>query len=398
VEAAIWPDRRSQRSSLSQNRVGTILTVLVALFVIAASWRWIVVTVPAGHVGVMWYRFAGGTETKFAFNEGTHLVLPWNKMQVYDTRVQQISRDFDVLTQDGLMITVNIAARFRLNDAMVGYLHKTVGPDYVDILLVPAIGSHTRQVFSQNSPESVYSVRRVPIQAEIKDAIMEGLTPGFGLQTLPGAPWLYVQDVLIRSIRFSPDLQAAINRKMEQYQIKEEYSYRLQREELESKRKEVEAQGIARFQSIVGAGISDNYLRWKGIDATLALAQSPNAKVVVIGTPRDGLPLILGGPDGSSPVVANGEERASTGAAINAARRPEAPPTNVAPGPAAELAAAASEATERAGPPSRTQRTWSVFDRLRGLTGGRHRQWPAASSAATHSPTTPSSASSNPDP
>ncbi|MGZ3311203.1 MAG: hypothetical protein ACXU8R_22060, partial [Xanthobacteraceae bacterium] len=44
-------------------------------------------------------------------------------------------------------------------------------------------------------------------------------------------------------------------------------------------------------------GISDSYLRWRGIEATLQLSQSTNSKVVIIGSAKDGLPLILGNMD-----------------------------------------------------------------------------------------------------
>jgi regulator of protease activity HflC (stomatin/prohibitin superfamily) len=331
-----------------------MLTVLVGLFIVATSWEWIVVTIPAGHVGVMWSRFNGGTVTSLAYGEGSHFVVPWNKMHVYDARVQQISREFDVLTHDGLTMTVNISVRFRLNDAMVGYLHQNVGPDYIDVLLIPAIGSRAGLVFSQNSTDDAYSLRRSLIQGEIQRAVMDDLMPAFSLRGVSSAPWLLVYDVLIRSVRFPGDLQAAINRKMEQYQLKEEYGYRLQREELESKRKKVEAEGIARFQRIVGAGISDNYLRWKGIDATLALAQSTNAKVVVIGTPKDGMPLILGGPDAVAP---NAPGKPST----QAVQRSEVPLSNVPP---ALEATARATLTPNATPVPHLRRS-SIFDRIR---------------------------------
>jgi hypothetical protein len=61
---------------------------------------------------------------------------------------------------------------------------------------------------------------------------------------------------------------------------------------MESMRKEIEADGIARFQQKVQAGISPNYLKWRGIEATLSLATSENAKTVIIGG-KDGMPLIL---------------------------------------------------------------------------------------------------------
>jgi hypothetical protein len=127
----------------------------------------------------------------------------------------------------------------------------------------------------------------------------------------PSRPAVLLDDVLILGIRFPPAVQAAIDRKMEQYQLREEYSYRIQREELESKRKEIEASGIARFQNIVGAGISENYLRWKSIDATLALAQSPNTRVVVVGNCRDNMPLFVNGDDGRQPQPAPSDPSAA---------------------------------------------------------------------------------------
>ena len=86
----------------------------------------------------------------------------------------------------------------------------------------------------------------------------------------------------------------AINRKIEQYYISEEYKFRVAREIRESERKKIEAEGISEFQRIVSQGISDSYLRWRGIEATLQLAQSSNSKIVIVGSGKDGLPIILG--------------------------------------------------------------------------------------------------------
>jgi hypothetical protein len=89
----------------------------------------------------------------------------------------------------------------------------------------------------------------------------------------------------------------AINRKIEQYYISEEYKFRVAREIRESERKKIEAEGISEFQRIVSKGISDSYVRWRGIEATLQLAQSPNSKIVIVGNSKDGLPIILGNMD-----------------------------------------------------------------------------------------------------
>jgi regulator of protease activity HflC (stomatin/prohibitin superfamily) len=82
---------------------------------------------------------------------------------------------------------------------------------------------------------------------------------------------------------------------LQQEQESLEYEFRIEKEQKEAERKRIEAEGIRDFQEIVSSGISDELLRWKGIEATSQLAESENAKVVVIGSGDDGLPLILGG-------------------------------------------------------------------------------------------------------
>ena len=99
------------------------------------------------------------------------------------------------------------------------------------------------------------------------------------------------------SIELPPAIVAAINRQTEQFYQIQEFKFRVEREAQESKRKQIEANGIAAFQRTVSQGISDSYLRWRGIEATLALAQSPNTKIVIIGSGKDGLPIILGNVD-----------------------------------------------------------------------------------------------------
>jgi len=124
-------------------------------------------------------------------------------------------------------------------------------------------------------------------------------------------------DILVTGIELPAAIVAAINRKTEQYYIAEEYKFRVEREKRESERKKIEAEGIRDFQQIVSQGISESYLRWRGIEATLQLSQSTNAKVVVIGSGKDGLPIILGNvdtpvrPAGSTP---SGNDKSTTAA------------------------------------------------------------------------------------
>src|SRR4029079_8601211 len=105
---------------------------------------------------------------------------------------------------------------------------------------------------------------------------------------------LILYDTLVLGLELPQTVVAAINRKVEQYYLVQEYGFRVEREKKESERKQSEAYGIRDFQQTVTQGISDSYVRWRGIEATLQLAQSPNTKIVIIGSGKDALRFTLG--------------------------------------------------------------------------------------------------------
>ncbi len=102
-----------------------------------------------------------------------------------------------------------------------------------------------------------------------------------------------IQQVYLRRIEPPQDLKNSIVEKMKAEQEAWRMKFVLQKEEQEAERKRIEAKGIRDFQATVTLGISDKLLQWKGIEATDLLPKSPNAKVVVIGSGKGGLPLIF---------------------------------------------------------------------------------------------------------
>jgi hypothetical protein len=174
--------------------------------------------------------------------------------------------------------------------------------------VAPEIGSRMREVIAEYTAEDVYSTKRAEIQAKIRERAetmlgekMVGGGVGEDEDTAPYQIPLYAMlnliNTLILGIELPSTVVTAIDRKIEQYYISEEYKFRVAREIRESDRKRVEAEGISEFQKIVSQGISDSYLRWRGIEATLQLAQSSNSKIVIVGSGKDGLPIILGNVD-----------------------------------------------------------------------------------------------------
>ena len=275
------------------------------------------VTVPSGHVGVLWKRFGGGTvlDPRQIKDEGLHLIWPWNELFLYDLRLQSITETYNAISSDGVSLIATMNIRFRLQRVAAPVLHQAMGPNYLQLLVRPGIGSLTREVISQYNAEQVYSTARQEIQDKIRslsqDRLSEKMMEREGDEpyrvSLSDTVILY--DTLVYGIELPALVVNAINRKIEQYYISEEYKFRVEREKRESERKKIEAEGIREFQQVVSQGISDSYLRWRGIEATLQLSQSTNSKVVIVGSAKDGLPLILGNMD-TSPAQGTGRFRA----------------------------------------------------------------------------------------
>ena len=259
------------------------------MFLIPYIWY----TIPAGHVGVLWKRFEGGTVLNRVISEGTRLILPWDRLYIYDARLQQVQNDVAVLASDGLQITLTLAWRYHLEPDTVARLHKYVGPNYGATLISPTVAARARDVIATYRPEEVYTENRLKIQNEILESVRYELYNRFNPSGQEKFLWLTMEDVLIKTMTLPPGVQEAIVRKNAAYHQIEEYANRVKKEEREAERKRIEAVGIRNFQEIVSNGMSDSYLRWRGIEATLELAKSQNAKVVVIGNNKNGLPLIL---------------------------------------------------------------------------------------------------------
>jgi regulator of protease activity HflC (stomatin/prohibitin superfamily) len=293
-----------------ENRLPSISLFLMVLLLIAfVLYPFMVVTVPSGQVGVVWKRFAGGTvlDPRLLKDEGLHIILPWDKIFLYDLRIQSITDNYNAISSDGVSLTATVNIRFRLKHDSIPTLHQVVGPNYIK-LIGPGIASQLREVIAQFTAEQVYSTARQEIQDKIRERTVEQLgekmmeREGEESYSVAMRDTITLYDTLLFAILLPEAIVTAINRKTEQYYISEEYKFRVEREKRESERKRIEAEGIRDFQQIVTqGGIAESYLRWRGIEATLQLSQSTNSKVVIIGSGKDGLPVILGNMDTTVP-------------------------------------------------------------------------------------------------
>lgn len=241
--------------------------------------------IDAGERGVIFRPYTTGLDRDNIFGEGFHVVAPWNRMYVYNVREQQREETMDLLDKNGLSVNVDVTVRFNPLFDQIPFLHERFGINYVNVLVVPEVRSSVRQVAGRYSAEEIYSTKRQQVEGAIIEETRRTL----------GANFIDMRALLIRSINLPPQIKSAIESKLTQEQEALAYEFRLNREESEADRRRIEAQGIADYNRIISASLTENILKQKGIDATLDLAKSANSKVVVVGSGKEGLPLILGG-------------------------------------------------------------------------------------------------------
>ncbi|MDA1027503.1 MAG: prohibitin family protein [Bacteroidetes bacterium] len=260
---------------------GGIFAFSFLLLVIIAS-GCMTTSIGSGESAVKFSVF-GGTDLSKLYGEGLQVHAPWVNLVRYDVRVQEQLEDIDALSSNGLSIGMDASIRWRPVSTELANIHVTYGEDYYRKLVQPELRSAVRQIVGQYTPEELYSSRR----QELQEAIFTRVRDAVSSQNIT------VDAVLIRNISLPDQIRTAIENKLKEEQEAERYEFTLRKEGLEAQRKEIEARGQAEYQRIITQSLSDQFLRYKGIEATQALANSPNAKTVIVGG-KDGLPIILG--------------------------------------------------------------------------------------------------------
>lgn len=259
----------------------SVVAIVVLLLIFGSQMFYVL---KPGERAVVFKKFGMGLDKDNIYVPGFHVIAPWNDLIRYDVKEQKSEETMDVLDKEGLSINVDVTIIFNPFYDKIGYLHENIGSNYVSVMVIPNVRSAVRAVTGRYNAEEIYSTRRGEVEAEIIEATRNALA----------AKNIEMKDLLIRSITLPEKIKEAIENKLQQQQEALAYQYRLEREESEAQRLRIQAQGIADYNAIISASLTDRILRQKGIDATLELANSANSKVVVIGSGDEGMPLILG--------------------------------------------------------------------------------------------------------
>jgi len=273
------PSRFSQW--LRQKRPFLIVLLLITAIIFTFFWQRMVITVESGHAAVLFRRFSG-TEIDKIYEEGLHIFNPLDQVYIYEIRNQIALHSFDVISIKGLTIHLSLAIRYRPEISLLGILHQKIGPDYLQRVIVPQIESVMRKELGSYTAEQIYTNEAGLLTNTILTALDE-----------VGRNYVKVEDIIIRSIKLPDEIVKAIESKLKQEELMKSYEFRMQTAEKEAKRLKIEAGGISNYHKIINTSLTPSTLQLKGIEATKELAESNNAKVVIIGSGKDGLPIIL---------------------------------------------------------------------------------------------------------
>ena len=282
---------------LRRHTLSLTVSSLILLALIIVLWSYLFHFIPAGHKAVVYKRLGNGTDMNIIFEEGIAFTWPWDKVTVYTTRIQQQTISIDVLTSDRLKSKMTISFQYSVYPYNLPLLHKFIGPDYLKTIIEPIIESSAREAVAKYSAADAFTTDigklNQTISLDTSNLILKRIAP----TGLTEVRLISINDVQLVKFSFPTDVERALEDKAVELAKAEAYTYKLLAETKEAERKQIEATGIRNFQKTVGDWSTENYLRWRGVEATTALASSSNSKIIIFGQGQSGLPLILGGMD-----------------------------------------------------------------------------------------------------
>lgn len=278
--AGTWRSRA--REWLSARRTGLLVYAVGMAILVVLLWPYVVVTIRSGEVGVKYSPLFGGTVMDKTYSEGLHLLLPWDTMNRYNTRLQHEDIDIPVLSRGGLSVDMKVSVYYAPIVERVAELHRDIGPDYKEILIKPIVSSSIRNTVGSYWPEDLYTTAPLKLQDELMVQAVEQIA----------RKPVIIDSIVVRGLSLPTQVNEAIDLKFSAEQEYLRYKYVLLKAGEQMKESYIKAESIRLFQDIVNGGMTDAYLRWAGIEATKELAASSNSKLVIMGG-KDGLPVIL---------------------------------------------------------------------------------------------------------
>jgi regulator of protease activity HflC (stomatin/prohibitin superfamily) len=263
--------------------------LIVAIGIMSSMFK----VVEAGQVGV---KSLFGKVDNGVLYSGLHFINPLAEVTRFDIKTQNYTMSavhsegeqsgddaIRVLTSDGLEVVIDLSVLFRVQGNAAPNILREIGTDYLQKIVRPIARTVIRDNAVSYDAVDLYSSRR----DEFQNRIFETIKKNFNKRGLE------LEQLLVRNITLPASVKASIESKINAEQDAQKMTFVLQKERQEAERKRVEAQGIADYQRILSAGLSDKQLQYESILAQKEIAKSPNTKVIIMGNSK-GAPIILG--------------------------------------------------------------------------------------------------------
>lgn len=240
------------------------------------------VQISAGTVGV---QTLFGKVQKRVLTEGLSVVNPIMSVTKFDTKTQNYTMSavhdegdqngddaIRVLSADGLEVIIDLTVLYRVMADKAPTILRTIGENYTAVVVRPITRTKIRDLAANYDAVALYSNKREEFQQRLFTAIEKEFTKrGF-----------VIEQVLIRNLNLPASVKAAIESKINAEQESQKMRFILDKERQEAERKRVEAQGISDYQRILTSTLSDKLLQYEKIKAQKELANSPNAKIIIM--------------------------------------------------------------------------------------------------------------------
>ncbi|MGD1910371.1 MAG: prohibitin family protein [Rivularia sp. (in: cyanobacteria)] len=255
------------------------VAALIGIVALIASLTRALVIVPPGNIGVT---NLFGKVSDNSLNPGVNIVNPFAKVLNFSTRLKDIKENVDASSQEGLNLNLDVSLQYKLDPQKAANVYKTIGISERQ-LVISRFRSTIRSIIAQYPANAIYSTKRQDIARQINEQLTQELKPlGF-----------VVEQALLRNVKMPDTIQTAIQEKLKAEQENQRMKFVLEKQRQEAERKRIEAQGIADSQKIISDGLTNKVLQLRTIEATEKLAQSPNSKIIMIGSGKGGVPILL---------------------------------------------------------------------------------------------------------
>jgi regulator of protease activity HflC (stomatin/prohibitin superfamily) len=249
------------------------------------------IQIDAGQVGV---KKLFGKVQPDVLESGLHFINPLYEVEKLDIKTQNYTMSgihdegqkqgddaIRVLTADGLEVTIDLTALYRIIPTDAPRLVRETGVDYEYKIVRPITRTRIRDNAVYYEAVALYSSKR----DEFQNRIFTGIENDFKKRGL------LLENLLVRNITLPAAVKSTIEQKIQAEQEAQKMQFVLQKERQEADRKRIEAQGISDYQRIITESLTDRLLQYEQIKAYKEMALSQNAKVIVMG--KGGAPVIL---------------------------------------------------------------------------------------------------------